>query len=413
MRVIGIGTSLVLLAAVPAAAVEPGAFLERLGAAYAFMGYELEFGPARAEGDAIVVEGMTVAVTRPEGLFGPVDLDVDLRFEGVAETADGTYTAETLSIDRMAFEQDTGFELIGFTVDDVRMSGFYLPPGEVRTIDTLTLFSGLETGPMRFTQDGVDVFSIAAVRTTSDFNPPPGTGALVDLSSHLLVEGVTIHTGSEKDSAKASMAIFGAPRVDGRLEGTLTWTIEGGHVAVESLRFAFDKQGTLELAFAIEGMTPDVMEMIYETERRAAEMRSKGKTQSAEKIEMQAGLELIDNLHLVSASIRYDDATLVERLLAHLARQEGLDGPVYTEGLLEQLSLSLSNARAPELADGIVEEVRRFLADPGSIEVSAAPASPLRLITVVSAAVNPAGLANMLGLAVTAGKGDENDTPDT
>lgn len=413
MRVIGIGTSLVLLAVAPAAAVEPEAFLQRLDAAYAVMGYELEFGPARAEGDVIVVEGVTVAITRPEALLDPIDLDVDLRFEGVGETEDGAYTAETLSIERLAFEHDTGFELLGFSVEDVRMSGFYLPPGEVRTIDTLTLFSDLETGPMRFTQDGADVFSISQVRTISRFNPPPGTGALVDLSSHFTVEGVTVHTGSEKDGAKTSMAIFGAPRVDGRIEGMLMWTIKGGRVSVESLRFAFDEQGTLDLAFTIDGMTPDVMEMIYETERRAAEMRSKGKTQSAEEMEMQAGLELIDNLHFVSASIRYDDATLVERLLAHLARQEGLDTPAYTEGLLEQLSLLLSNVRAPAFADGIVGEVRRFLADPGSIEVSAAPASPLRLITVFSAAVNPAGLANMLGLTVTAGNGDENNGPDS
>lgn len=413
MRVIGIVTSLVLLAVVPAAAVEPEAFLERLGAAYAFMGYELEFGPARAEGDAIVVEGVTVAVTRPEGLFDPVNLDVDLRFEGVAETADGTYTAETLSMERIAFENDTGFELLGFSVEDVRMSGFYLPPGDVRTIDTLTLFSDLETGPMRFTQNGADVFSISAVRTISRFNPPPGTGALVDLSSHIVVEGVTIHTGLEKDSAKTGIAIFGASTVDGRLEGLLTWTIERGRVSVEKLRFAFDEQGALDLAFAIEGMTPDVMEMIYETERRAAEMRSKGKTQSADEIEMQAGLELIDNLHFVSASIRYDDATLVERLLAHLARQEGLDTPAYTEGLLEQLSLTLSHARAPGLADSIVGQVRQFLADPESIQITAAPVSPLRLITVVSAAVNPAGLANMLGLSVTTGGGDANNDADT
>lgn len=413
MRVIGIGTTLLLLAAAPAAAVEPEAFLERLGAAYAFMGYELDFGPARAEGDAIIVEGITVAVAQPDGLLGPVDLDVELRFAGVAETEDGAYTAQALSMERIVYERDIGFGRFAFTVDDVRMGGFYLPPGEVRAIDSIVLFSDLETGPMRFAHDGMDLLSIEALRVTSSFNPPPGTGPLVDLSSYLAVEGITVHTGPEKSVAKTSIAILGAPRLDGRLEATLTWAIEGGRFSVEPLRLAFDEQGALELALTIEGMTPDVMQMIYETERRVAEMTSKGKTQSAQELEMQAGLELIEKLHIVGARIRYDDGTLVERLLAHLARQEGLDTQAYTEGLVEQLSLTLSNVRAPELADSIVGEVRRFLADPSSIEVSAAPVSPLRLITVVSAAVNPAGLANMLRLSATANDGDENNDAGT
>lgn len=413
MRVTGIAMSLAFLAAAPAAAVEPEAFLERLGAAYAFMGYELEFGPARAEGDAIVVEGVTISVAQPEGLLGPVDLDTQLRFEGVAETEDGTYTAETLSMERIAFEHDTGFELLAFTVEGVRMGGFYLPPGDVRAIDTVALFSDLETGPMRFTEDGMEVFSVAVVRAISSFNPPPGTGALVDLSSQVVVEDITIHTGPEKDDAKTSRTILGAPRIDGRLEATLTWTMDGGRVSLEPLRLVFDEQGAFEMALTFEGMTPDIMQMIYETERRAAEMASKGKTQSAAQIEMQAGLELLEKLHFISARLRYDDAALAGRLLAHLARQEGQNVSAYSEGLLEQLSLALANARAPELADGIVGQVRRFLADPGSIEIALAPASPLRLITVVSAAVNPAGLANMLGLSVTANEGGGNNDAGT
>ncbi|KKB06968.1 hypothetical protein VE25_20165 [Devosia geojensis] len=408
MRMIGIGTTLAaFLVAAPAAAVEPEAFLERVQAAYGLMGYDFTFGPARAEGDAIVVDGMSASIVQAEGMLGPVDLDVELRFTGVSETEDGTYRAEALTIDRLVFEADAGAQPLAVTVEGLRMTDFYLPP-QVGAEVTVMLFSDLETGPLSFTHDGVEVLSVAAIRADSTFNPPPGEGELVDVTSHLLFEGMTIRTGPGKSDAKAGYAILGASDVTGAVEATIDWSMENGRVSLAPLRIAFDGQGALELAFAFDGMTPEVLQMIYETDRQMAEFASKGKSQSAAELQMRVGFELLEKLHLVSAHVRYDDAGLAPRFFAYAAQHEGQEPNAYVEGLIERIELNLANARAPALAQSIVGQVRRFLADPQSLEVAVAPASPLKLITAVSAAVNPAGLANMLKLSVTA-EGEDGD----
>jgi hypothetical protein len=402
MRMIGIGTALAaFLAAAPVVAVEPDAFLERLRAAYELMGYDFAFGPARAEGDAIIVDGASVAITQPEGMLGPVDLDVELRFSGVAEREDGTYTADALTIDEITFSQDIDAGILAFLVEDIRMTDFYLPAGEPTAADSVMLFSDLDTGPLSVTHDGMEVLRIGAITADSTFNPSPGEGEIIDLSSRLAFEEVTIHTGPGKE-AKTGRAILGAPEINGTLEGTITWSMADGRVALDPLTIAFDDQGKLELAFTFDGMTADVLQTIYETDRRAAEMMSKGKTQSASELQIQAGLELLEKLQLVGAHVRYDDAGLAPRLLTYSAKHEGQEPDVYAEDLVGRVEGLLANTRAPELTQSIVSEVRRFVADPQSIEAAVAPAAPLKLITAVSAAVSPAGMAKMLNLSVTA-----------
>jgi hypothetical protein len=411
MRSIGIGLSLVaFLVAAPAAAVEPEAFLERLQTAYGLMGYDFTFGPARAEGDAIVVDGLSASVVQAEGMLGPVDLDVELRFTGVSETEDGTYRADALTVDRLVFEADPDIQSLAVTLEGLRMTDFYLPP-QVTAADTVMLFSDLETGPLTFTHDGMEVVSVAAIRADSTFDPPPGEGALVDVTSHMVFEGMTIRIGPGKSDAKAGYAILGATDVTGAVEATIDWSMEDGRVSLAPLRIAFDGQGALELAFAFDGMTPDVLQMIYETDRQMAELASKGKSQSAAELQMRIGFELLEKLHLVSAHVRYDDAGLAPRFFAYAAQHEGQEPDVYAQGLIDRIEWSLVNARAPELAQSIVGQVRRFLDDPQSLEVAVAPASPLKLITAVSAAVNPAGLANMLKLSITA-NGAQSDAGD-
>ena len=402
MRMIGIGAALtVLLTAAPVAAVEPEAFLERLRAAYELMGYDFAFGPARAEGDAIIVDGASVAITQPEGMLGPVDLDVELRFSGVAEREDGTYTADALTIDELGFSHDGEDGIFAVLVEGIRMSDFYLPAGEPTAASSMMLFSDLETGPLSFTHDGTEVLRIGAITADSVFNPPPGEGELIDLSSRLAFEEVTIRTGPGK-GAKATRAILGASEVNGAIEGTITWSMAEGRVALDPLTISFDGQGALELAFTFDGMTPEVLQTIYDAERQMSHMMSKGKTQSASELQVKVGFELLEKLQLVGAHVRYDDAGLTPRLLAYSAVHEGQESDAYAESLIGRAEELLANARAPELTQSIIGEVRRFVGDPRSLEVAVAPAAPLKLITAVSGAVNPAGLANMLNLSVTA-----------
>ncbi len=388
----------------PAMALDAQAFVDRIAEVYKPLGYDFTFGAAALDGDTITIDGGTVTiVSSPEAAMEPMTFDTEVTFTGVVENADGSYTAESVTIPDI--ETDFAGEPAGhLSLSDIRVDGFYLPAGDpVPSIGLLQLFQSFSTGPLSLTRDGEEVFAFETMASQSTFNPSFATTELTDLASTFLISGMSADLTSvaeEDPAAGATIEALGLTSVTGEVYMEMSWAMADGHMDVSALTFDLDDVGALDITFDITGFTPTVLDQIYAMQ---AAMGTGGEpTEEQAQAQMMQGMALMQGVNIVSASIRYDDASLAGKLLDFFAAQSGADRATFVQGLKAMLPAMLAESGIPALNDLVVPPVSAFLDDPQSLEVKVAPPSPTSLLVLMAAAANPAGLITALGLAVEA-----------
>lgn len=388
---------------VPASALEAQAFVDRVAEVYRTMGYELSFGEATLEGDTITVDGVTVEVVGAGE--EPMEVETTLTFRGVSETEDGAYWAEELTIP----DVDTVFtteedEVEGrVTLSDIRIEGLYFPSDDSSALAQVQGFEAASAGPLSVFRNGEEVVRVESMEARSTFNPEQGTGELTDVESTLAINGIwaDLSTMSEDDpESGAVIEQLGLNEINGNVTQHMTWSMADGHMVMDEFLIDFDDLGALDITFDITGFTPEVLDQIYAMQ---AQMADGGEmTEEQAQAQMMSGMALMQGVNIVSAAIRYEDASLVGSLLDFFAEDAGTDRATFVEGLKQQLPAMLQGTGIPALNDLIVPPVSAFLDDPQSIEIAARPASPTSLLVLMAAAANPAGLIPALGLTVTA-----------
>lgn len=388
----------------PAMALEAQAFVDRVAEVYKTIGYDFSFGAATLDGDTITVDGVTVGF-EPEAGVEPMTFDTEITFSGVVEGADGSYTAESVTIPDIDTEFASAPEPVGhLTLSDISAEGLYLPAGEtIPAVALLQLVQSISTGPLSVTRDGVEVISVDAMEATTTFNPAQGSADLVDLSSTLAISGIWLDlstVGEEDATAGAVIESLGLTTVSGDITQDMTWSMADGHLVLNEFLFDFADLGALNLTTDLTGLTPDVLDQIYAMQ---AAMGDGGEmTEEQAQAQMMSGMALMQGVNIVGTSVRYDDASLAGKLLDFFAAQSGADRATFVEGLKASLPSMIAESGVPALADLIVPPVSTFLDNPQSLEVKVAPASPTSLLVLMAAAANPAGLITALGLAVEA-----------
>lgn len=388
----------------PAMALEAQAFVDRVAEVYKTIGYDFSFGAATLDGDTITVDGVTVGF-EPEAGVEPMTFDTEITFSGVVEGADGSYTADSVTIPDIDTEFASAPEPVGhLTLSDISAEGLYLPAGEtIPAVALLQLVQSISTGPLSVTRDGVEVISVDAMEATTTFNPAQGSADLVDLSSTLAISGIWLDlstVGEEDATAGAVIESLGLTTVSGDITQDMTWSMADGHLVLNEFLFDFADLGALNLTTDLTGLTPDVLDQIYAMQ---AAMGDGGEmTEEQAQAQMMSGMALMQGVNIVGTSVRYDDASLAGKLLDFFAAQSGADRATFVEGLKASLPSMIAESGVPALADLIVPPVSTFLDDPQSLEVKVAPASPTSLLVLMAAAANPAGLITALGLAVEA-----------
>ena len=389
----------------PAMALDAQSFVDRVEAIYEPLGYELSFGETTLTGDTIEAKDVRIGVGGTAGEAAPYSVTTDITFSGVSELPDGAYIAETVTLPDI--DADFADDPVGhLTLKDVRLEGFYLPAGEtVSSAAVLQLVRAIKTGPMTVTRDGEQVASVSSMEAVSSFNPQPGTGPLVDLTSTLEISGIDLDLSSMQDEdpeAAADIEALGLTQVQGDVSQSMSWSMADGHLVVDKFLFDFADVGALDLSFDLLGVTPALMDKLGKAQAATEAQGYAPDSKEAQAAQMMMGMELLQGVTLVSASISYDDASLADKSLDLYAQKQGVERAQLVEGLKASLPQMLAGTGVPALADLVTAPVSAFLDDPQSLEIAVQPASPATLLVLTAAAANPAGLLSMLGLTVTA-----------
>ena len=393
-----------LALAAPAMALDAQAFVDRIAEVYKPLGYDFAFGAAALNGDTVTVDGGTVTiVSSPDAAMEPMTFDTEVTFSGVTEHADGSYTADSVTIPdieaEFSSEHDAELRFSGIRVD-----GFYLPAGNpVPATGLLQLVESFSTGPLSITRDGEEVFAFESMVSASTFSPAFATTDLTDLATTFSINGIVadLTSVSEEDpETGATIEALGLTGLAGDVHMDMTWALADGRMAVNEFSFDFADVAALDINLEVTGFTPDVLDQIYAMQ---AAMSAGGEpTEEQAQAQMMQGMALMQGVSIVSASVRYDDASLAGKLLDFFAAQSGADRASFVQGLKAMLPSMLAGSGIPALNDLVVPPVSAFLDNPQSIEVKVAPPSPTSLLVLMAAAANPAGLITALGLAVEA-----------
>ncbi|HUH76190.1 MAG TPA: hypothetical protein VLZ53_02380 [Devosia sp.] len=386
-----------------ASALEAQAFLDRFSAVYKSTGHEFTFTGAQLNGDTVTVTGGSVTMVMPDGSSEEMQFDTPVTFSGVAENADGSYTAKSVTIPDI--DTDFDAETKGhISIRDIRLDGLYLPAGDTLSpLDSLQLLQAASIGPIAISADGKQIVSIDSIQSTASFNPAQGSPALVDVTSRFNVAGFKLDLSSVKDEDPASgemLAALGITTITGAIDGSLSWTMADGHMVVDQFKFDFADLGALDVNADLTGLTPAVMEQLSEMQMA---MGGSGTTSEEQaQAQMMSSMAIMQGVSIVGASVRYDDASLAGKLLELFAQQSGADRATFVTGLQAMLPETINQMGIPALAELIVAPASAFLDDPQSLELRIAPASPTSLLVLMAGAANPAGLIKVLNLTLAA-----------
>ena len=102
--------------------------------------------------------------------------------------------------------------------------------------------------------------------------------------------------------------------------------------------------------------------------------------------------------------VTFDDAGVVDYVMTMMANQSGASRDAIAQGIVQQIRMQgeMMTGGAPVVAD-IADAVSAFLADPGTLSVTMAPADPVPFAQIIGAAItSPQALPGLLNFSIEA-----------
>lgn len=376
-------------------AIEADDFGSKIVATAKLMGVAVSYDGASVEGDTVTLSNFTIAVPDEDD----VDLPGDLVFAGVVEVGDGSYTAESASIDDIAIEDDD----LSLAFENIVAENLVIPAEP--TIEnafeiSFSLYEQVSAGPLTVSIDDAEVFAIDSMRMwIENEEADGGVGTGYEISG---IRGDL--SGIEDAEAREMIEAFGTEQLSGAISGYGVWYPETGRASIDEMDFVFDDLGTLSMNFAVTGYTREFYDESIKMNAKMAELAAAGEEISEEQTDAmeQAMLDQLAGLQLESATIRYDDASLFMKVLDIIAAEQGVDGATLANGLKFMVPMILTEIQNPEFSSMVTEAVNAFVDDPQNFEISAEPDSPVGAEAFMAAEEDPFVLIDLLNVQVRA-----------
>jgi hypothetical protein len=334
------------------------------------------------------------------------DLQPLLRAESAAILGFGYDSYEAVSL--KATETLPGVDL-AFDVGKIAGNGFDRGVIQGGTAETITI-----TGPK------IGAFSVdRVVIGPTDIREPLTRIVNGEAPSPAMLNGIHFGrveyngiTAQPPDMAATRMGAFSLGPIAFEqgipVSGELAWTdisVSRNQMPDAESQEAFDKLGlaTITVSFAVK-YDWDVARQhasVHDTMLKVNELGTV--TLASDLTNLVPNVAAISLGQLAHARIRFEDASLVERLLRVGAAQSGIDPAAYRAQIAsaaQQQSIAIGGGNPVILAAG--RSAADFINSPHSLTIELAPPAPVPFLALQRAAADPAGLATMLGLTVVA-----------
>lgn len=372
-----------------AVALDADDFAKKLTQAYAVGGAELSFDEATVDGDTITLKNLSMKVPGDEQGMALGDMV----FNGVKEDGSGGYNVASATEENFTISEDD----FSFSIKDIRLENLYVPAESTAdTINNLFYYDRATTGPLVMTVEGRDIFKMSSSETKMSKNSD-GTGLGFDAR----VAGLEIDL-SDIDDPQAQQVIngMGYQNLAGDMTMKGSWQLASGEIALDEYALTLNDVGRLDLQFSISGYTLEFIRGLQQLQEQMAGKEDDAKAQQAMGFAM---LGMMQQLTLNGLSIRFDDASLTNKVLDMVASQQGTSREQMVQGLQAMLPFVLGRLKNPEFQKTVTEAASLYLADPKNFEISAAPENPLPFAAVAGSVMTaPETLPNVLNVTVKA-----------
>lgn len=369
-------------------ALDADAFSKRLTEVFAEQGGgKIEFGALNIDGNNIVATDAKLVSPDDEFNIG------DITFFGVSESGTDGYNVERATIsDIHADEDGVSVSVAGIEIKDMNIPASDAPEG----VASMLFYKSFGTGPLTINQKGVDVFRYSGAIANLNSNE---TMTAMDFTAS--VDGMFIDV-SAIDDAKAQQVIssLGYDKLTGDVKMKGDWDVSTGQMNIPEYAITLNDVGRLNIAFSFNGYTTELLKQMQEIQK---EMVGKENDPRAQQMTGMAMLGLMQQLNLVSASIRFDDASLTRRVLDFVGSQQGVSGEQMAQAAKGMLPLFLGRLGMPELQQQIAAAASQYLDDPKSLEISAQPPAPVPFGQIAGAGMgDPRQIPALIGVQITA-----------
>lgn len=299
-------------------------------------------------------------------------------YTGAKPSADGGYTADAIAVKSFKMESDA----VTITAAAMKITGYVgQPPEKIRAKTTTgERFDRIEATDISVTDESEKTVPIASVVVTaSDYVAGVPRRAAFDM------KGLVVPVDAKDDSMK-DLAELGYAKISLDVGFAGTWDDKTGRVVVDQMTIGGADMGSLKIAFAMGGFTPEVMKAMKEAEADQAKQ-----------------MELLQGLSVERLSLRWDDASLTKRVIDMQAKRQGVPSDAYVQQLNALTPMLLSSLGNKDFEKKVAGAAGAFLKAPKSLTISAAPGKPMSVSEIMGAAMmSPQSLPKVLGADVKA-----------
>ncbi len=384
---LSLSTFLFALAIGPASAQSIDDVAARLKSTFSEQGVEIDWSGVSGDTSSMLLQGVKF---KPAGVEQPMDIG-DVTLKGISE-ANGDYRIATVSTNAYSRnEGELAFEMSPFVMRDVVLfaDGTNSPFGgmlyyRAANLDDLAVKSA---GKTAFSASGIAI-------EMSEFDggkPVSMTATVPAFTSDLTL----VEDPRYKDAINA----LGYQNIKGSIQMDGSWNPGDGKMDITKYDIKVDDAGTFGMTFSIGGYTVEFIKSVQELQKQMAAMPEDADN-SAQGMAM---LGLMQQLSFNSASIRFTDDSLTNKVLDYVGKQQGMSGKDVANQAKAIIPFGLAQLQNPDLTAQASAAVNQYFDNPRSLEILAGPASPVPFAMIMADAMaNPANLTKTLGVAVKA-----------
>ena len=377
-------SALVLGLAAPAyAEVEAQAVVDAVVKQFAGQGMALTVDSSELSGENVIAKGVAITMA---GAGEPFKVG-DVVLEGVSEEDNG-YLIGKISAPAISKEEDGAkIDFAGASINNVHVAG----DGETDPVKQMFLYESLEVGAVKVAIAGAEVFSMEGGKATMT---PYVAGEAMNFDMAF----TGIHGDLTKIPDPKSQEAFtamGYTEVNGTITAKGSWNPTDGHMAITEGAYDFKDVGRINMTADISGYTPAFVKALQDMNKNAA-----GQDETAKGLAM---LGLIQQLSFNSMSIRFDDASLTNRIIDYAAKQAGQPRDQIINQSKAIIPFAVAQLNDPDFASKVTAAASAYMDAPKSLEISAKPAAPIPFaLLIATGSANPADLIKQMNVDVTA-----------
>lgn len=207
---------------------------------------------------------------------------------------------------------------------------------------------------------------------------------------------------TEDKNTIAVMKALGLEPLEGSSYGEGLWDIYGdGRFTVNESVIKINNAGTLKTSFSISGFTQKFLKAIEELQKKPQEETSNENS-------ALSAMALALQLRIKDIKLRYEDASLINKVIAFQAQQRGIAPNDLKEVIKGIVPMLASQLKSPTFTKEVEVAAKAFIDNPQSIEITATPenevsAASLMLLSAMGVEAS-AKIIDMLNIHIVANK---------